>query len=510
MGMTTAHATLGRRVAAGVAERRRSRPDRGVGPRVSTLFGAFAIVIGAITLSTIGALSWTATRLRHGTEALARESDHAELVKEVYASLLEHRWRSDLDDGRGAREQTLALARATENARELLAAAALDRDSERESALFAAAARDVAAYRHAREESVALGELTPEAARRSRRLLDRAFGDLSALDDLASESMAQTRADVERVTATAELISLGAALLLFFTMASLGFALQRLVGRPLVALSSTIERFRAGETDARASCVGVRELVETADSFNEMAATLLRHREGQLAYLAGVVHDIRNPLGALKLAVYSLRAPQSTSGSARTLDLVDRQVDRLRRLVDDVLDATRIEVGNLELRREQYDVRHSLREMVELYAPTAQDHQIVLDVPDEPLLIDADPVRMEQVFGNLLSNAIKYSPGNGSVHVRAGREDGGVLVEVQDHGIGIAAADLREVFAPFRRRAPEIAGGAGLGLSVARHIVEAHAGRIEVESALGRGSTFRVWIPAAASGHAAAEGRPEG
>ena len=120
---------------------------------------------------------------------------------------------------------------------------------------------------------------------------------------------------------------------------------------------------------------------------------------------------------------------------------------------------------------------------------------ILLDVPREPLPVDADPIRLEQVIGNLVSNAIKFSPSGGTIVVRARRSGDRAVLEVIDHGIGIAADVLPELFAPFRRRAPDIAPGAGIGLSVVRRIIVAHGGTIEIESAPHLGSTFRVSLP---------------
>ena len=263
------------------------------------------------------------------------------------------------------------------------------------------------------------------------------------------------------------------------------------------ALSRTMTRLRGGHVESRAPLGGALELRSAAAAFNEMADALVRQRRGQLAYLAGVVHDIRNPLAALKFGLRGLELTEDPVARARTSALVARQVDRLSRLVSDVLDATQIEAGKLELRRERYDLRHAAREIVELYAPTAAGHPITVELPDTPVIAEVDPTRIEQVLGNLLSNAIKYSPGGGRVALRVMSDGRDCSLEVTDRGIGIAPDALEDIFAPFRRRAPEVGLGAGLGLSVSRRIVEAHGGSIEVESELGKGSTFRVHLPCA-------------
>jgi signal transduction histidine kinase len=228
----------------------------------------------------------------------------------------------------------------------------------------------------------------------------------------------------------------------------------------------------------------------------------MSQRKQQLDFLAAVAHDLRNPLGAIKLSVATLGGRGALPGerTARTLALVDRQVDRLERMVGDLLDAARVEAGELTLHPSACDLREIARDAAELYAPTSTRHTLDVDIPDDPLTGLFDAARIHQVLDNLLSNAIKYSPVGGRVRLALRREGDDVMVSVRDEGVGISPEELARLFEPFQR-APsgrKVAHGLGLGLWVVRRIVEAHRGRISVESQPGEGSTFRIRLPLAA------------
>jgi signal transduction histidine kinase len=220
-----------------------------------------------------------------------------------------------------------------------------------------------------------------------------------------------------------------------------------------------------------------------------------RQRENQLAFLAGVAHDLRNPIAALKMAIHGLQAEQSEARRTRTLAILDRQMGHLARMIDDLLDATRIEAGRLELHLEDVNLRDVVENVVRLYAPTAPDHDVRVTASDAGVMVHADPFRLEQVLSNLLSNAIKFSPAGGAVEVRVEIEDAHAMLSVTDHGIGISPEVVSELFTPFRRHRPDVASGAGLGLSIVRRIVSAHGGSVDVESQPGSGATFRVRLP---------------
>ncbi len=303
------------------------------------------------------------------------------------------------------------------------------------------------------------------------------------------------------------IISPTVVLVVLFVLVVVGGARQIIT--PILSLEKSIRLFRGGRDDARAPELGVVEVRRVAAAFNEMADAIVHQKEEQLTFLAGVAHDLRNPLSALKLGCETL----PTGGERLDLEScrrMERQVDRLERMVGDLLDATRIEAGHLELEIEELDLREPTRAMVELYAPTSPTHEIILHAPEEPVIVRGDALRLEQVLSNLLTNATKYSPKGGPVEITLSSEESEALLSVSDRGIGIEREELPNVFMPFRRRrlAAGVSTGAGLGLSIARRIVAAHGGRIEVESQVGVGSTFTVRLPLAGAGEAPSKERP--
>lgn len=287
--------------------------------------------------------------------------------------------------------------------------------------------------------------------------------------------------------------------LLLLVIVAVLTSLRSLLYGPMAGLRGAMLRFGRGDLDARAPPHGPVEIREIGATFNAMVESLTRQRETQFVFLAAVAHDLRNPLSSLKLAATSVTARRAPvdEPTRRALEMVVRQVDHLDRMVEDLLDSSRIEAGNLDLKLEDHDLRSLVHEAAELFGGTSLGHRIEVRLPAEPLFVHCDVTRIAQVFNNLLSNAIKYSPGGGEVSLAASIEDGRVIVSITDHGIGISPEDQVHLFEPFRRVGPSHRhiSGVGLGLSVARRIVHAHGGAIEVESATGQGSTFRIRLP---------------
>lgn len=371
--------------------------------------------------------------------------------------------------------------------------------SPQEQALLAEAERTISGYFLARERVAAL---PPEQA--GRELGPRLEVALLALDQLVAFNVNEARsvqAQADRWDQLANIGGISMAALLVLGGGALLWWLRRSVFRPLIEMSRAMRRFGAGRKRTRAPETGPLELRDMARTFNEMANSLARQQDEQLTFLAGVAHDLRNPLSALKMsaALVTSGRPIPEERMQKTMALVRRQVARLDRMVGDLLDATRIEAGRFELSLEERDVRELATAVVELYLAGGSSHDLRLHLPAEPVLLSCDATRVEQVLHNLVSNALKYSQGGSRVDVLVEREGEEAVLSVVDRGIGISSEELRTLFAPFRRtgRARDKAPGVGLGLSVARRIVEAHGGRIEVESRPGVGSTFRVRLPRA-------------
>jgi PAS domain S-box-containing protein len=222
-------------------------------------------------------------------------------------------------------------------------------------------------------------------------------------------------------------------------------------------------------------------------------------------FLATLAHELRNPLAPIRnaVAIINLSPDRVTRDQAR--ELIERQMSHMVRLVDDLLDVSRITRGKIELRREVVDLADVLRSAVETTRPLidAGGHALAVELTDRPLRLRADPVRLSQVFANLLNNAAKYTD-HGHIRVSARREGPDAVVRVRDDGIGVPADLLPHIFEPFTqadRSLERSRGGLGIGLSLARRLVEMHGGTISAASeGPGRGCEVTVRLPALAEG----------
>ncbi|AEI64006.1 sensor histidine kinase [Corallococcus macrosporus] len=335
------------------------------------------------------------------------------------------------------------------------------------------------------------------AEREAGPALDDALNGLEQVIAINVERARLARLQAERWNDMADSAGVMLCGLLLLGVLIVSLLLRRVAFQPLRDISQAMRRFGEGSKRARAPEAGPAELRDMARTFNEMANSLAHQQEQQLAFLAGVAHELRNPLSALKLSTALSdrgRAQLTPERMERTLALVGRQVGRLDRMVGDLLDATRIEAGRLELRPEVRDACELTRDVVELYRSGDTGHVLRLEVPGWPVLVRVDPARLEQVLHNLISNALKYSPAGSTVEVAVRREQDAAVLCVTDQGIGISEEEKRLLFAPFQRagNARQRAPGVGLGLSVARRIVEGHGGSLDVVSQPGHGSVFRV------------------
>lgn len=229
-------------------------------------------------------------------------------------------------------------------------------------------------------------------------------------------------------------------------------------------------------------------------------------------FLSVASHELKTPLTALYGNIQLLQRRVANSGSMsereqRITRAVVEQTRRLMRLIDGLLDRTRLQEGRLNLELEPIDLGALAEQVVDEVQPTLVQHSLVLHRPNEPLMLIGDTIRMEQVFFNLIGNAIKYSPYGGLVEVKLRHADTTALIQVTDHGLGIPSEVTPQLFQQFYR-APNAINrqirGMGIGLYVVKEIVERHGGTVTVESAEGQGSTFSVRLPLA-EGAACAE-----
>jgi PAS domain S-box-containing protein len=220
-------------------------------------------------------------------------------------------------------------------------------------------------------------------------------------------------------------------------------------------------------------------------------------------FLATLAHELRNPLAPIRNAVLLLKAGNPTEDNVRAArEIIDRQVHHMVRLVDDLMDVSRITLGQVNLRNERVSLRRVIDDALEAAAPAieAGNHRLVVDVPGAALQFEGDATRLSQVFQNLLDNAAKYTPPGGTITLRAEQRGEKIVVSVRDTGIGITPDAQARVFELFTRVHPNDrikTSGLGIGLSLAKKLIELHLGDIEVHSAgTGQGSEFVVTLPA--------------
>jgi signal transduction histidine kinase len=214
-----------------------------------------------------------------------------------------------------------------------------------------------------------------------------------------------------------------------------------------------------------------------------------------------VAHDLRNPLGTILMQAAALRRPgaEPARGSRRAADVIERSGRRMNRIIQDLLDVTRMEQGRLTVEQGPVSARQAIADSVEAQEPLATAASLGLEVDVAPDLppVWADRDRLLQIFENLVGNAIKFTEAGGVIRVGAAPRDGDVLFWVSDTGAGISAETLPHIFDRFSQGRRGERRGVGLGLAIVKGLVEAHGGRIWVESTVGRGTTFFFTIPTA-------------
>lgn len=277
------------------------------------------------------------------------------------------------------------------------------------------------------------------------------------------------------------------------------FVTRRLVGA-IQRMKFASQRIAAGEYEERVEVPGDDELGALARAFNQMAQTLAETEERRRQLVGDVAHELRTPLANIQGAVEGLSDGVLPAEPA-TFHQVEREVTRLQRLVRDLEALSRAEAGQLLLEREPLDPLGFIEDAVARLAPQYEDKGVALDrrLPSSLPPVLADKWRMTQVMLNLLGNALQYTPPGGRVTVTARPEGQQLLIHIADTGIGIAPEDLPHIFERFYRvdkSRSRAGGGSGIGLTIVRHLVQAHGGRVWAESpGLGHGSTFAFTLP---------------
>jgi PAS domain S-box-containing protein len=260
-----------------------------------------------------------------------------------------------------------------------------------------------------------------------------------------------------------------------------------------------------------AVAVWFMDLTERQALIEELRATEASLREADRhkdEFLATLAHELRNPMAPIRYAAAMVRPGAPPESLERARQMIERQSAQMSRLLDDLLDVSRITRNVIELRRERVDLRRIVEDVVDSARPAvlAERQRLSVGVPGEPAWVDGDPVRLGQVVHNLLQNAIKYTPTDGRIDVVVETRDDEARIVVRDTGVGLAPSMLANVFKLFSQVHPSMRaskGGLGIGLAISRRLVELHGGTIEVHSeGLGRGSEFSVRLPLSQAGEA--------
>jgi signal transduction histidine kinase len=308
-------------------------------------------------------------------------------------------------------------------------------------------------------------------------------------------------------------------LLLIIGLLSLGVSvvvaagLARRFTIPLRRLTEASRGLAEGDLSRRVPADNVRagpaEMSELAVAFNSMAARveegvelIRRDRDRSRDFLADVSHELRTPIAALRTFNELLRERAGTDPAARAefLEASGQQIERLDWLSQNLLELSKLDSGLVLLDLRPDDLRATVEQAVEQAATAARrrDVDLAVHLPDAPIRIRHDPVRIGQVVTNLVANGVKFTPRGGNVRVDVRAHEDGARIVVADTGVGIDPAEMPHIFERFYRgaQASEARGsGSGLGLAIVRSIVDMHGGTVTVESRVGNGTTFTVWLP---------------
>ncbi|MFC1991301.1 sensor histidine kinase [Chloroflexota bacterium] len=279
----------------------------------------------------------------------------------------------------------------------------------------------------------------------------------------------------------------------------IGLILTRQITRPVRALISGARHLTKGELSYRVDIKSRDEIGELADSFNTMASSLERGEQSRRQLTADITHELRTPLTVIEGTVDGI-IDGVFQPNMEHLRSIKEQTSLLTHLISDLRDLSLAESGQLKLNLALTDVVELVRRVVSNYEISALEKNVRIKLEEATQIpeIRIDPVRMEQVISNLLTNAIRHTPSGGSITITVKNYEGELQISVVDTGEGITPEDLPHVFERFYRSGSSRArkeGGTGLGLAIVNQMVEAHGGKVRVESKVGTGSVFSVLLP---------------
>jgi signal transduction histidine kinase len=280
----------------------------------------------------------------------------------------------------------------------------------------------------------------------------------------------------------------------------LGSLLAHSLTRPLRELSTATQAVAQGKLGYQVEVRSKDEIGQLADSFNQMSADLAKANQLRKQTTANIAHDLRTPLSVIMGYTEAL-SDGKLIGSPEVYTTMHQVSQHLSHLIDDLRTLSLADAGELPINLQMVPVAALLERTAAAYRSQAQDQNVSLEFITEPNVpnIEADQERMAQVLGNLVSNALRYTPSGGWIKLSASADEEGVAILVRDNGSGIAPEELPKVFTRFYRgdKSRQQNGEAGLGLTIAKSLVEMQGGSISVESELGQGTTFTISFPSA-------------
>ena len=275
----------------------------------------------------------------------------------------------------------------------------------------------------------------------------------------------------------------------------------RTITRPISELNEGITRMSRGDLSARVNVRGKNEFAGLAQAFNSMSERLEQLDKSRNQFVSNASHELKTPLSTMKILIETLlyQDPIDPGMTKEFLTDVNKEIDRLNRIVSDLLTLVNIDSGAMKLNLTDLDISRLLQEQVKRLSPLARENGVELEcTAGASLIAPGDPLKLQQVIYNVIDNAIKYTPRGGEVHCSVTRSGRMAVIRIADTGEGIPAEDLPHIFDRFYRvdkaRSRET-GGTGLGLSIVKQIVLSHGGSITPESTLGQGTTFTIQLP---------------
>ena len=276
---------------------------------------------------------------------------------------------------------------------------------------------------------------------------------------------------------------------------------MRTITRPIGELSDGIRRMSGGELSVRVNVRGNNEFSDLGRAFNSMSERIEALDQTRSQFVSNASHELKTPLSTMKILIETLmyQDPIDPIMTKDFLNDVNREIDRLNRIVSDLLTLVNIDSGGMKLNRENISLKALLDEQIKRLLPLARENGIEIDLEArDDIGIIGDSLKLQQVIYNVIDNAIKYTPRGGEVHTSLTRSGKQAIIRISDTGIGIPAKDLPQIFDRFYRvdkARSRSTGGTGLGLSIVKQIVQLHGGNIEADSTEGKGTTFTITLP---------------